>query len=132
MSANTKYAMRMAGAFVLYAVFIVAAAWFLRSSSLSQPVQVAVALAATIPGVLVAWVIVRQVNAMDEFQRKVHLESLAIAGAGTALATMSYGFLEAIGFPRLSMFYVWGLMGVLWSVTFVIQNVMYMRGSGRA
>jgi hypothetical protein len=37
------------------------------------------------------------------------------AGAVTAGLTFTYGFLEGAGFPKLSMFWVWGLMGGTWA-----------------
>ena len=58
--------------------------------------------------------IVRLVRDTDEFLRKSMLEQLAIAAAGTAGITFTYGFLEMAGFPKLSMFMVWPLMGALW------------------
>ncbi|HHH7389147.1 TPA: hypothetical protein ACP2SZ_005232, partial [Escherichia coli] len=61
-------------------------------------------------------VVIRHIRHLDELARKVHLEGLAVAFVGTALITFSYGFLETAGFPRLSMFMVWSLMGPLWAV----------------
>src|SRR2546427_6769491 len=58
--------------------------------------------------------IVRLVRDTDEFLRKSMLEQLAIAAAGTAGITFTYGFLEMAGFSQLSMFIVWPLMGALW------------------
>ena len=42
------------------------------------------------------------------------LEGLAVAAAVTAGLTLTYGFLESAGFPKLSMFWVWGVMGPVW------------------
>jgi len=58
--------------------------------------------------------IVRHVARIDEYQRRRMLESLGIAFAITGGLTFSYGFLETAGFPRLSMFSVWMVMGVSW------------------
>ena len=43
------------------------------------------------------------------------LEGLAIAAAVTAGLTFTYGFLESAGFPKVSMFWVWGVMGTVWA-----------------
>jgi hypothetical protein len=53
---------------------------------------------------------------MDEFMRLRSLEGIAIAAAVTAGLSLSYGFLESAGFPRVSMFWVWGVMGVTWAL----------------
>jgi hypothetical protein len=62
---------------------------------------------------------------MDELQRKLQFEALALAFAGTALLTFGYGFLEGVGLPRLSMFVVWPLMAALWVVGVFIGRVRY-------
>jgi len=65
---------------------------------------------------LMIWAIARQVQRMDEYQRQLTLESLSLAAAITAAITFTYGFLENAGYPRLSMFVVWGIMGSAWAV----------------
>ena len=78
------------------------------------------ALLPILPMLAIATVVIRQVRQLDELARMIHLEGLAVAFVGTALITFSYGFLEVAGFPRLSMFMVWSLMGPLWALgTFV-------------
>ncbi|HUQ08778.1 MAG TPA: hypothetical protein VM146_00585 [Steroidobacteraceae bacterium] len=67
-----------------------------------------------IPVFLTVWVIARQFARADEFVRLRSLESIAIAAGVTAGLTFTYGFLENVGFPRLSMFWVWGVMGLTW------------------
>jgi hypothetical protein len=66
---------------------------------------------------LMIWVVARQLGRMDEYQRIIMLETFAIAAAITAGVTFTYGFLENAGYPRLSMFSVWGVMGGAWLVT---------------
>ncbi|MFC0169997.1 hypothetical protein ACFFKC_18145 [Pseudoduganella danionis] len=65
---------------------------------------------------LMIWAIARQVQRMDEYQRRLTMESLSLAAAITAAITFTYGFLEIAGYPRLSMFVVWGIMGSAWAI----------------
>lgn len=65
---------------------------------------------------LMLWAVTRQFQRIDEFLRRSNLENLAIAAAVTAGWTFTYGFLENAGFPRLSMFTVWPVMGATWGV----------------
>lgn len=75
-------------------------------------------------GVLLAiWAIVRQFRRVDEYLRRVTLEHLGIAAAVTAGWTMTYGFLENSGFPRLSMFVVWPVMGAVWGILALVHAV---------
>lgn len=74
-----------------------------------------------IPFVFAMVAIFRHVKRMDEFQRQNAFEVMSIAAAGTMFITFGYGFLELVGFPRLSMFSVWMVMGTLW----IITNLIY-------
>lgn len=117
------YLIELSGAFLLYAGALALSVSILGDESLDPIVQVATALLPVLPGFVMAWVILRQLNRLDEFQRKVQLDSLAIAAAGTALITFSYGFLEGVGFPKLSMFLVWPIMSVLWAFGCVFKGI---------
>jgi len=86
-------------------------------STIREPVWRALAgLAPTVGIVLILIAIVRWVRRADEFQRARLLESFAVVAAVTGLWTWSYGFLEVAGFPRLSMFWVWGVMVAVWLI----------------
>jgi hypothetical protein len=65
---------------------------------------------------LAIWAIARHVSRIDEYMRRSMLETFAIAAAITAAVTFSYGFLETAGFPRISMFTVWPVMGTAWGL----------------
>jgi hypothetical protein len=71
---------------------------------------------------LAIWAIARQVRRMDEYMRILALESFAIAAAVTAALSFTYGFLETAGYPRLSMFWVWSVMGGTWAVVALVRN----------
>jgi hypothetical protein len=77
-------------------------------------VKTLVSVLPAIPVFLTVWVIARQFRRADEFVRLRSLESIAIAAGVTAGLTFTYGFLENVGYPRLSMFWVWGVMGFTW------------------
>lgn len=76
---------------------------------------------------LAIWAMARQVGRLDEYQRGAMLETFAIAGAATAGITFTYGFLETAGYPRLSMFTVWGVMGSAWLVVGLVRHRMMNR-----
>ena len=87
--------------------------------------RITLALLPMLPVAFLCWVIIRTIRHMDELQRKVQFEALALAFAGTALITFGYGFLEDAGLPRLSMFVVWPLMAILWAGGVIIGRVRY-------
>ncbi|HEX6637475.1 MAG TPA: hypothetical protein VF033_07445 [Steroidobacteraceae bacterium] len=82
-----------------------------------------VSLLPAIPVLLTVWVIARQFQRADEFVRLRSLESIAVAAGVTAGLTFTYGFLEGIGYPRLSMFWVWGIMGFTWGTHSCLRSL---------
>jgi hypothetical protein len=85
------------------------------------PLRTAVLVVPMAGFLLMIWAVARQVGRMDEYQRRVALETFAIAAAITAGVTFTYGFLENAGYPRLSMFTVWGVMGGSWLVAGLLR-----------
>jgi hypothetical protein len=71
--------------------------------------------------------IARHVARIDEYQRQRLLESLALAFGITGAVTFSYGFLEKAGFPKLSMFSVWIVMGASWGLVGLVRGMVARR-----
>lgn len=88
----------------------------LAGETAGEGMQILLSLAPMLPAIFLCVVIIRMIRRMDEMQRKLQVEALALAFAGTALLTFGYGFLEGAGLPRLSMFAVWPVMAGLWVV----------------
>ncbi len=120
-----RYVLELGSATLAYVAMLVATIFWLRHHWGSQPANATVALLPMLPALGICWAILRQIRRVDEFQRQVQLEALAMAFAGTALITFSYGFLEGVGYPRLSMFVVWPIMVVLWNAGIVVCGRRY-------
>ena len=56
--------------------------------------------------------IVRHVARVDEYVRVRLLETIALSAAITGAVSFTYGFLETVGYPKLSMFNIWIVMAV--------------------
>jgi hypothetical protein len=67
--------------------------------------------------------IIRHVARIDEYQRLRLLESFSIAMAITGAVTFTYGFLETAGFPKVSMFSVWMVMGASWGLVGAVRGL---------
>lgn len=91
----------------------------------SQILRPILALLPMVPGFAMCWIVLRQLRRVDELQRRIQLEAMGFAFAGTALVTFSYGFLEIAGYERLSMFLIWPLMAILWIAGTIIGNRRY-------
>ncbi|MDT1063749.1 hypothetical protein RM190_17930 [Paracoccus sp. CPCC 101403] len=97
-----------------YIVVLIVSQRMLASIGPDSTMTPLLAVAPIIPAVFICGVVVQAIRNLDEMQRKLQLEALAVAFAGTALITFGYGFLEGNGLPKLSMFAVWPLMSALW------------------
>jgi len=105
-----RYYREMAMALLSYTALLAASARFGRPPPDSL-LRTAVLFSPMLGFLGMIWAIARQVACIDEYQRKFLLETWAITGALTAAITFSYGFLETAGYPQLSMFSVWMIMG---------------------
>ncbi len=121
-----QYYLRITIGFAAYAATLIASNMLLGHDGAASPAaRVALSLAPMLPAIFICGVIVIGIGQLDELQRKLQFEALALAFAGTALITFSYGFLEGAGFPKLSMFVVWPVMAALWAVGVVLGRVRY-------
>lgn len=113
-------------AIAVYAVLLMASIRYGRPMD-DGLLRTVVLLAPMIGFGLMIRAIARHVARIDEYQRMRLLETLALAFGITGAVTFSYGFLETAGFPKLSMFSVWMVMGVSWGVASTILTLRARR-----
>jgi uncharacterized membrane protein (DUF485 family) len=75
-----------------------------------------IALSPLVPGMFIARGVVRAILQLDELQRKILLEGLAISFMGTFILLLSLGLLGLVDVPQLNGVYVCLVMGVLWLI----------------
>ncbi|MCV2367895.1 hypothetical protein [Roseateles oligotrophus] len=123
---HKQYLKELGLALLGYATLLIGSiTWLNANATLASPWRDLIALSPMLPGALMVWVILRQLRRLDELQQRVQFEAFALAFAGTAFVTFSYGFLEGLGYPRLSMFVVWPLMAALWMLGLVLAARRY-------
>jgi hypothetical protein len=105
------------------AVLIPAIAWLNRHPESSW--RIAVALLPLLPILYGMRNVLWYFRNVDELHQRIQLEGLALAFGGTAALVFTYGFLEVAGFPRLSVWWVWLVMGSLWGVGTMIAHRRY-------
>lgn len=120
-----RYFLELGSAIAAYGLVLTGSILSIKNGWVEGNWQIPVAILPMLPMGLAAWAILRQIRRLDELQRRQQLEALAFAFAGTAMLTFTYGFLEGVGLPKLSMFYVWPLMAVLWSLGGLIAQRRY-------
>ena len=116
------YLKELGGALALYVVALVVS---ITAANHMEPgtARTVVLMVPMIPFLLAVWAVVRQVHRSDEFVRLSTLQDIAVAAGVTAAWTFTYGFMESAGYPRLSMFTVWPVMGMVWGVLTCVRSL---------
>ncbi|RJP46519.1 MAG: hypothetical protein C4583_18780 [Anaerolineaceae bacterium] len=78
--------------------------------------RVVVALAPVIPIGFMIFAFLKYLKGIDELQQRIQLQAIGFAAGTTSLLTFSYGFLENVGFPPISLLWVFPIMILLWGL----------------
>lgn len=131
MSEHTKqvgrrYMREMGVAAVLYTAVIFAGAYAVRHLDLPQWLVIVAAIAPLLPALMMLRAYMTFVNGIDEFQRRIQLESMLVAAGVTGFATFAYGFLEEwAGFPHLPLIWVLPALIGTWGIAACIIRLRY-------
>lgn len=74
------------------------------------------ALAPVVPVVFMIYFFLRYLSRIDELQQRIQLLAIGFAAGTTSMLAFSYGFLENVGFPPISLMWVFPVMVVLWGI----------------
>jgi membrane associated rhomboid family serine protease len=125
MFTSRQYLLELGGALMLYAALLVGANALERAIEPAGALKLAINLAPMIGALAGAWAVMRAIWRMDEMQRRIQLDAIAMAFLGTALITFGWGFAEGAGLPHLRAFSVWPIMGVLWAAGMLVAQRRY-------
>jgi uncharacterized membrane protein YoaK (UPF0700 family) len=110
-----RYFVEFGGAMLAYVVLLPLSIFAYRAVD-QDALRALIAVVPIIPTVFGLVAILRAVRRMDELERRVQFEAVAFAFAATALLTFTYGLLENVDFPRISLTWVLSLMILLWAL----------------
>lgn len=116
--ANRRYVLEFSIAIAAYVIVLFGTRF--AFGSYHGPWLPAVALAPATPVLFVFLAGYRLYRTTDEFAQRMMTESLAIAGVITALAAVTYGFLQNDLLPRPSAWWVWSLFMGAWAVSSIV------------
>lgn len=117
---------QMAAALTVYLSLLVGAVLLLLTyPDAPAALRGVLALCPMVPAVAMCMLVVRQLRTADELQARVQLEGVGFAFAVTAVTTFGYGFLETVGAPHLSWFFVWPFMALMWIVGVQVAKSRY-------
>lgn len=104
---------------VLWVLSYIAARLALNELQLDAWLRVTVALIPVVPTVLFLWLVVVSIRSLDELQRRVHLEALAIAFPLTILLLWTLGLLQLaidLSLDNWSFRHVWACLPLFYFV----------------
>ena len=110
---NREFSLSM----IAYAITLIASLTILKRMELAQSLKVIITLLPAIPVAFVFIAVMRAVLDSDELQQRVHLLATTFAAVLTGLVTFTYGFLENIGFPKLSTFAILPMLFFFWGIS---------------
>jgi hypothetical protein len=84
-----------------------------------------VALTPMLPGIWLAVGVVQAIQKLDELDRRILLEGMAMSFMGTLVLVLSLGFLQMAGFPPLNGAYIGFFMVLLWLVAKLLIHRKY-------
>jgi hypothetical protein len=110
----------------VYAALLVVSISALSSEpALADPVRALVALMPVPAAAFIVLLAIGEFLASDELEQRKQLVGLALAFLGTLLVTFSWGFLEGVGFERLTGFVTFGMLMAFYGVGLLIARRRY-------
>ena len=120
---NQTYFRELFGSIFIYVIVLFSSVWFAKNMP-DGLLRTTLAITPMLPALGMLWAIIRHFGRMDEYLRIWALENVAIAGAVTATFSLTYGFLEGVDFPRLSMMVIWGVFMGSWFMVACARKAM--------
>ncbi|MGH6950760.1 MAG: hypothetical protein ACREH4_07795 [Vitreimonas sp.] len=124
--AARRYRRDIAVAGGLYAGVVIGAALAIRSFDLPQWLVIVLALAPVAPMLMMLRSYLVFLRAIDEFQRRLQSEALAIAAAISLFASFAYGFLEEwADFPHVPLIWVFPAFAFVFGIAHFFVRTLY-------
>src|SRR4051812_28941432 len=122
---HKRYFLELGAAMALYAALLIGSNLADSALHTTGAARIALALTPMIGAVAACWAEMRAIWRMDELQRRIQLDAIAISFLTTAMVTFAWGFAEEAGAPHISAFAVWPIMAIAWLVGLVIARRRY-------
>ena len=112
-----RYMLELGLATVAYAVILVLSIHLLKTAGLTGALRDLVAVTPAIPMIAVIFAVMRFIGSVDELQRQIHIEALAVAAGITAALGLTYTFLEGVGFPSVQAWWAFASVDLCWALS---------------
>ena len=126
MTSRRRRTLALGIALVAYAGLLLVSIAILRGGTIVGDLpRAAIALMPVPAAAAIIAIAIAQFLADDELQQRIRLTALAVSCLGTLLIAFSWGFLEGLGFERLSGFAISGILVGLYGVGFLWSERRY-------
>jgi hypothetical protein len=121
----TRRAVAFAGALGAYAALLALSVVLLSGDRMDGQWRTVVALLPVPAAAVIVLIATSAFLASDELEQRTRLIGLALSFVGTLLLTLSWGFLEGVGFEPLSGFVVFGVLVALYVIGLAFAQRRY-------
>jgi hypothetical protein len=110
---------------VAYVVLLFISVWLLNNLPEGEWLRYPASVLPVFPIVYGASALLRFIRDIDELQRRIQLDGIAFGFAATAIISMTLGFLENAGLPRVGMIWVFPMLVGFWGIGTYFANRRY-------
>jgi len=111
-------------AYVIILIFSIIVTGLLADYPLNAA-RIIFALTPVVPVAFMIFFFLKYLNEIDELQQRIQLLAIGFAAGTTSLLAFSYGFLENVGFPPISLMWVFPVMTLLWGIGLIFISRRY-------
>jgi hypothetical protein len=123
--AYRKYTLRMMLAMFAYTIILFPSVAITRNLPEVSWLRYPISVLPVIPVVVGAAVYLNFLRNIDELQRRIQLDGIAFGFAATAIISITLGFLENAGVPRIGMIWVFPMLCAFWGLGIFLANRRY-------
>ncbi|MEM9633559.1 MAG: hypothetical protein AAGA50_19660 [Pseudomonadota bacterium] len=122
----SRYVIRMCLVFAAYTGMLFAANFLDGRLDLQPWQRIAISLLPVLPAIVMIFIILDYVRAMDEVWQKIVTESMLISACIVGIGTFSLGFMEGVvSLPSGILIWIWPAMIAIQGVTMWIVRLRY-------
>ena len=114
---SRRYVWQIVVLMALYAIVLLASIHALKTGHFSPLFTDLIAVTPAFPMFGVVAAVIQFMLSVDELQRQIHLEALAISAGVTAALAITYTFLEGVGFPHSQAWWAFACVDAVWALS---------------
>lgn len=120
-----RYVWQMLLLMALYVIILLVSIHALKTGRYSTLSTDLIAVTPAVPLFGVVAAVIKFMLGIDELQRQIHLEALAIAAGVTAALAITYSFLEGVGLPHSQAWWAFVCVDATWALSLPFVSRRY-------